>query len=91
MTADAGPTAVYALCLVASVLCATVLVRRYLEHRTRLLLGVALGFGALALNNLLLVADMVLFPRVDLWMWRQVTAGAAIGVMLYGFIWEQDR
>jgi hypothetical protein len=87
---DAGPTVVYALCLAASVLCAFLLLRRYLVHRTPLLLGVALGFGALAMNNLLLVADMVLFPNVDLWLWRQLTAGAAIGVMLYGFIWERD-
>ena len=34
--------------------------------------------------------DMVVFPHLDLWLWRQLAAGAAVGVMLYGFIWERE-
>jgi hypothetical protein len=50
----------------------------------------ALGFVFLAINNLFLVADMVLFPAVDLWPWRQAASLAAVGVLLYGFIWELE-
>jgi hypothetical protein len=52
---------------------------------------VAAGFVFLALNNLALVADMVVFPSVDLWIWRQLPAAVALGVLLYGFVWEMDR
>lgn len=86
-----GPTGVYLLCLATSLACASLLVRAYLSDRSRFLLGFALGFAALAVNNLLLVADMVFFPHVDLWAWRQLSAGAAIGLILYGCIWELQK
>lgn len=85
------PTLVYLLCLVTSILCAGLLFRTYLRRRSQLLLWVAACFGFLALNNLALVADMVVFPTVDLWIWRQVAALLALGVLLYGFIWQADR
>jgi hypothetical protein len=86
-----APTAVYLLCLVTSSLCAWLLLRAHLRDRSRLLLWVAASFVFLALNNLALVADMVVFPSVDLFIWRQVAALVALGVLLYGFIWETDR
>ena len=85
-----APTAVYFLCLLTSVVCAGLLLRSYLRARSRLLLWTAVSFGFLALNNLALVADMVIFPSVDLWIWRQVAAFLALGVLLYGFIWEVE-
>lgn len=86
-----GPTAVFILCLVTSGLCAGLLLRAYLRSRTRLLLWTALSFIWLAINNLCLVADMVIFPKVDLWLLRPLTAVIAIAVLLYGFIWEAER
>lgn len=83
-----GPALVYTLCLAASALCAGLLVRAYLRGRSRLLLWTALAFVCFALNNAFLVADMVLFPTVDLWPWRQATAAAGLLVLIYGFIWE---
>lgn len=82
---------VYALCLGASLLCAALLIRAYLMSRTRLLLWTAISFGLFALNNLLLVTDLVALPYVDLWLLRQVAAGLALVVLLVGFIWETDR
>lgn len=82
---------VYFLCLVTSSTCAGLLVRAYRRSRTRLLLWTAAGFFFLALNNLSLVADMVVFPNVYLLPLRQVFALMAIAVMIYGFIWEIDR
>jgi hypothetical protein len=86
-----APTAVYVLCLLTSSVCAGLLLRAYLRSRARLLLWTALSFVCLALNNLFLVADMVVFPQIDLWLYRPLAALAAIAVLLYGFIWEAER
>ncbi|HEY9217310.1 MAG TPA: DUF5985 family protein [Phenylobacterium sp.] len=86
-----GPAAVYILCLATSVLCAGLLLRAYFASRSKLLLWTALSFVFLALNNLFLVGDLVVLPNVDLWPMRQAAALAAIGVLLYGFIWESER
>lgn len=88
---EIGPSAVYGLCLAASGLCAFLLLHTWRQTRSRLLFWTALGFLFLALNNLFLVADLVLLPSVDLWPWRQAASAAAVGVLLYGFIWEAER
>ena len=85
-----APAAVYVLCLITSVVCAGLLLRAYLRSRTRLLLWTALSFVCLAVNNLFLVGDLVIFPKMDLWPMRQAAAFAAVGVLLYGFIWEAE-
>jgi len=85
------PVAVYGMCLVASLACAGLLARAWLRSRTKLLLWTSVSFGFLALNNLALVADLVVFPSVDLWIWRQAAAAAAIAVLIYGFVWEVER
>ena len=86
-----GPTAVYLLCLVTSLLCAALLTRAWRRSRSKLLLWTALSFGFLALNNLFLVADMVVFDSIDLWWLRQISGLTALGVLLYGFVWEVER
>lgn len=85
-----GPTAVYLLCLLTSVVCAGLLLRAYTRQRTKLLLWTALSFMLLALNNLFLVADLVVFPELFLWPWRQAAAAGAIAVLIYGFTWEVE-
>jgi hypothetical protein len=87
---DWAPTAVYGLCLVTSVTCAALLLRSYRANRSKLLLYTALGFGFLALNNLFLLGDMVVFPTVNLWPWRQAASIAAVAVLLYGFTFEVE-
>jgi len=85
-----GATAVYLLCLFTSLTCAVLLVRSYLRTRTRLLLWSAACFVLLALNNLLLVTDLLLIPDIDLSLARKLTLLAAVGVLLVGFIWEAE-
>jgi hypothetical protein len=83
--------AVYVLCFITSVGCAALLVRSYLKTRTNLLLWCAACFVLLALNNFFLATDLVLLPtEVDLAWLRALTALAAVGTLLYGFIWELD-
>jgi hypothetical protein len=66
-------------------------VRSYLRSRMRLLLWSSLCFVFLAVNNLLLFVDVVVFPvEVDLLPYRQLTSLIGISVLLYGFICETD-
>lgn len=86
-----GPEVVYSLCLLTSAACAGLLVRSWLRTRQRLLLWSAGCFILLALNNLMVVMDMVIFPAIDFSPARQATALAAVSVLIYGFVWEVDR
>lgn len=86
-----APAAVYLLCLATSVICAGLLIRAWRAGRTRLLLWTAASFLFLALNNLVLVVDLVLLPNVDLWIWRQAASALALGVLIWGFVWEAER
>jgi hypothetical protein len=56
--------------------------------RTRLLLWTAVSFCFFAVNNLVLVLDMLVLPVSDLWAWRQAAAGAGLSVLIFGFVWE---
>ena len=85
------PTLVYLLCLATSALCAALLLRAWRQSRSRLLLWTAVSFLFLALNNLALVADMVVFVETPLWPLRLATQFAAFAVLLYGFVWETER
>jgi hypothetical protein len=85
-----GPAVVYGLCLLTSVGCAVLLTRAWRATRARLLLFSAICFGLLALNNLFVVLDMIVFLDTDLTLPRQFSALAALAVLLYGFIWEAE-
>jgi len=84
------PVAVYILCFATSVMCAFLLSRSYIGTRTRLLFWSALCFVFLAINNLLVILDILVFPQVDLQLWRQIAALAGVSVLLFGFIWDLD-
>jgi hypothetical protein len=85
------PATIYLLCLAASVICAWLLIRSYIRTGMRLLLWSAACFVFLALNNLLVVVDiLVTGPSIDLSIVRQLSTLIAVSVLLYGFIWELD-
>lgn len=86
----AAPAAVYLLCLLTSGVCAALLIRAYLRSRTALLMWTAWCFVLLAVNNLLLVCDLILFRELDLSIPRQLATVAALGVLLAGFIRERE-
>jgi hypothetical protein len=81
-------TVVYVLCILTSALCAVLLARGYRATRVRLLLWSALCFAGLALNNVLLFADIRIFREIDLSIVRTLPALAGILLLLYGLIWE---
>jgi hypothetical protein len=83
------PTVVYVLCFLTSVACAWMLGRSYRRNGTRLLLWSSICFVFLALNNLLLVFDLVIWPtNVDLRLPRLLVALAAVISLVWGFVWE---
>jgi hypothetical protein len=82
--------AIYILCLLTSLSCAWLLVRSYGRSRARLLLWSALCFSLLAVNNLLVVIDLLVLPSVDLVPFRHIAALAAVSTLLVGFIWEVE-
>jgi hypothetical protein len=81
--------AIYALCAAASVLCAVLLFRGFRLSRTSLLFWSSLCFAGLAINNALLLIDLVFLPTtVDLAIPRAATALASVALLIYGLIWE---
>lgn len=83
------PEAVYLLCALTSVLCAGLLIRSYRANKSKMLLWSTLCFIGLALNNILLVVDLVITgPTVDLQWLRSLAAGIAFATLLIGLIWE---
>lgn len=80
---------VYILCALTSVACAALLLRAYLKSRTALLLWSSLCFIAFALNNILLVIDLIFLPNIDLSPLRTLVMLLGFAFLLYGFIWEK--
>ncbi len=83
-------TSVYLVSFAASSVCAWLLVRNYLRSRTALLLWSAACFVCLAVNNLLVIVDFVIFPEIDFGLAREMAALIGVSALLYGFIWEVD-
>ena len=83
-----APEAIYLLSALTSLVAAWLLLRYYLARRTPLLLWSCIGFAGLALNNVLVYADLVLFPNADLALERTVAGAIGMVAMLYGLIWE---
>jgi len=84
------PTLVYTLCLATCTLCAFLLARSFRRSRSRLLLWSSLCFALLAVQNFVVVLDMLVFPDADLRPVRLSLSLAAVAVLLFGFIWDED-
>lgn len=81
---------VYILCALTSLACAVLLLRSYAQSQVRLLLWSGLCFVGLALNNILLFVDKVIYPQTDLLLIRSVPALLGLMLLLYGLIWESE-
>jgi hypothetical protein len=81
---------VYLLCAVASLICALLLWRGYRATRMRLLFWGAVAFFILVPTNSLLFVDLIMFPQLDLVLWRTALNLVAYGLFLYGLIFESQ-
>jgi hypothetical protein len=79
---------VYILCTVTSLACAALLGRAYFRTKMRLLLWAGICFVALALNNVLLFLDVVVFPDVTITTYRGPVALIGLVAMIYGLVWD---
>jgi len=81
---------VYILCAIMSVACAVMLFKQYRQNATHLILWSCLCFVGLALNNAILVIDVIIFPQVDFngGLWRSVLSSISGSLLLFGLIWE---
>lgn len=81
---------IFILCAIMSTVCSIALMRGYRESKTKLLFWSALCFGFLALNNLFLCVDLLVFPAMDLNgpLWRNFLSTIAGVLLLYGLIEE---
>ena len=84
------PALIYSLCALTSLACVVLLWRAQRHSRSRLLFWTAWCFLLLAANNVLLVLDKVVFPVVDLRFWRLSTALAAVALLVYGLVMEEN-
>jgi hypothetical protein len=80
---------VYALCALASILCATLLVRSWRRSRAPILLWSSVCFLGLAANNVLLMVDLVFVPKVDLSLVRALSATGAVLMLIIGLVWAR--
>ncbi|MEQ1877613.1 MAG: DUF5985 family protein [Bdellovibrionia bacterium] len=81
--------AVYILCAITSLGCATFLVRGYRRSRTRLLMWSAACFLFLAASNIMLIVDLVITgPTIDLLPYRLFLTLVGTGMLVYGLIEE---
>lgn len=85
------PTLVYTLCFATSALCAFLLGRSFRRTGSRLLFWSALCFAILAVVNFVVVLDMLVFPDTNFRPVRLWLSLVAVGVLLFGFIWDEDR
>ncbi len=82
---------VYILGVLVTLACSVLLLRAYGTVRKRLLLWSGICFLGLAISNLLVFVDLVVFPAIDLYRWRLLTAAVSMLVLLYGLIWEDAQ
>jgi hypothetical protein len=82
------PGGVFILCAATCLLCAIMLFRGYARTHVRLLFWSGLCFVGLMADNLMLYADLFVFPDVSLVIWRKLPGFVALVLLNYGLIWE---
>lgn len=80
--------AIYLLCGLTSLVAAFMLRRHYRQRRTRLLLWSVIAFAGLAVNNVMVYVDLVMFTGVDLSVYRTAAGSLAMLALVYGLVWE---
>ncbi|MFZ2066760.1 MAG: DUF5985 family protein [Xanthobacteraceae bacterium] len=79
---------VYLLCFLTSLSCCLLLIRSYRRTKSKVLLWTAACFVLLAIDNLLVVFDLILLPNVDLLVPRLLATLLAVSTLIIGFVWE---
>jgi hypothetical protein len=81
--------ALYIVTIFVTLFCAVLLLRAWIRVRRGLLLWSGLCFVGLTLDSVLVLADMILFPSIDLYHWRLGSVALSVSLLLFGMIWER--
>jgi hypothetical protein len=81
---------IYGLCTILSLAIAVMLWRQHRRSPSRMIYWTALCFTGLALSNLVLVVDKLVFPDVDLRVLRHSISLLSIGLLLFGLVYEDE-
>lgn len=81
---------VFLLCAATSLACAVLLLRGYSRNRVPLLLWSSLCFVGLAVNNVLLVVDLIIVPERDLLLFRNLSGFLALALLVFGLVWDSE-
>jgi hypothetical protein len=82
---------IHALCALTALACAVLLLRGWWRSRVPLLFWSGLCFAGLTLNNVLVVLDRMVWPSVDLSLWRHAAALIGLALLVYGLVRAGDR
>jgi hypothetical protein len=82
---------IYLLCAATSLVVAAILLRQYVRVRTRLVLWSVVCFTGLAVNNVLVYIDLVMYTGVDLSTYRSAAGAAGMVAMVYGLVTEAHK
>ena len=85
-----APIVIYSLCMLTALTCAWLLLQAYRKTRYRLLFWCSVFFCIAAMNNVFLVVDKVLYPDVDLMVYRYAVALSSLLILLPALILETD-
>ncbi|WP_129791669.1 DUF5985 family protein [Sphingosinicella sp. CPCC 101087] len=88
---DWFPALVYLLCFLTGGACAVLLARNYWRTGARVLLWSALCFLLLAGNSFVVILDLLVIRTVDFRLVRTLLSLGAVGVLLFGFIWDLEE
>ncbi|MGH8025080.1 MAG: DUF5985 family protein [Limisphaerales bacterium] len=77
---------VYLFCALVTIGCAVLLLRSYVQSRSKLVFWGAIFFVCFALSNVLLFFDLGILPTVDLSPYRDGLTLAGLVAMVFGLI-----
>jgi hypothetical protein len=81
---------VYLLCGFTGLACTAMTGRAWLKSRVRLLLWCSLCFLFLAINNVFLFFDLVIFPQEDYTVFRSTSNFIGLFILVFGLIWDSN-
>jgi len=81
---------IYSLCALTAFVCAWLLLRGYVRTKFRILLWSGLAFVGFTVGNLVLVADKILLPQIDLATLRYAITLLSMSVFLFGLVWDSE-
>ncbi len=82
---------VYFLCTLVSLFCCILLFRGYCKSGFRLLLWSSICFLFMTLDNTFLLMDRVMFPDLNMVLWRRPFALIGLAFLVYGMVWEDKH